>query len=148
MQGRPHADGFGGRDARSFRRRRADGGAVQLNPRRDTRSSTGQDDQRRIDAAFLTIVRTPELHGVDLAVDVEEQRRDIRRIASTIFCSSDIDPSIVSFAICRTAAHWGMDPGTLDVLVGARLLEKAARLMAEMHQFADATPAARWGSAA
>ena len=58
----------------------------------DMRGSVGPDDQPRIDAAFLTIVRTPELHGVDLDVDVEEQRRDIRRIASTVFCSSDIDP--------------------------------------------------------
>jgi hypothetical protein len=120
-----------------------------LNPRRDTRRSADPDDQRRIDAAFLTIVRTPELHGVDLAVDVEERRRDIRRIATTIFCSSDIDPSIVSFAVRRTAEHWGLDPEALDALVGAVLLEKAARLMTEMHQVAAPMPAAaEWGSAA
>jgi len=113
----------------------------------DMRGSVGPDDQPRIDAAFLTIVRTPELHGVDLDVDVEEQRRDIRRIASTVFCSSDIDPSIVSFAVRRTAAHWGMDPEAIDVLVSARLLEKAARLMAEMVQLTE-SPIAGWGSAA
>ena len=95
-------------------------------------------------------MRTPELHGVDLAVDVEEQRRDVRRIASTIFCSSDIDPSLVSFAVRRTADHWGINPEALDVLVGARLLEKAARLMTEMHQVAEPMPTAavEWGSAA
>jgi hypothetical protein len=89
-------------------------------------------DQLGYDTAFLRIVGAPDLRSVGLAVDREGLRRDVRRIASTVFCSSDIDPSIVSFAKIRTALHWGLDEDDVDALVTARLLAKTASLMADL----------------
>lgn len=91
-------------------------------------------EQHDVDAAFLTIVRGPELRSTVRALNREALRRDIRRIASTLFCSTDIDPSIVTFAKHRTALHWGLDEDTIDLMIGVRLLQKAACLMADLQQ--------------
>ena len=66
------------------------------------------------------------------AGDREGLRRDVRRIASTLFCSADIDPSIVSFAKNRTAQHWGLPERDVDAMVTARLLEKTASLIRDL----------------
>jgi hypothetical protein len=64
--------------------------------------------------------------------EIESRWCDIRRIASTIFCATGIDPSVVTFAKHRTAQHWGIAEEEVDVMVAARLLEKTASLMAEL----------------
>jgi hypothetical protein len=84
------------------------------------------------DNAFRTIVSTSDLQAVDVAGDREGLRRDVRRIASTLFCSADIDRSIVAFAIHRTALHWGLTEDDVDVLVTARLLQKTASLIEDL----------------
>lgn len=85
------------------------------------------------DRAFDLIVAEPNLRSVADAADRECRRRDISRIASTLFCSTGIDPSIVTFAKDRTAAHWGLAEDRVDVLVATRLLEKTARLIVDLH---------------
>lgn len=71
----------------------------------------------------------------------EGLRRDIRRIASTVFCGPGIDPSIVSFAMHRTALHWGLSEDEVDLLVTARLLRKSASLMTDLRWIgADPVP--------
>jgi len=89
-------------------------------------------EQTEVDAAFQTIVRRPELHSADVDADLEVLRHDIRRIASALFCGVGIDPSIVDFAKRRTALHWGLDEEVVDQMISARLLSKAARLMADL----------------
>ena len=54
------------------------------------------------------------------------------RIASAVFCSSGIDPSIVAFAVRRTAVHWGLPEDEIDVAVTVALLANAARVMHEL----------------
>jgi hypothetical protein len=60
------------------------------------------------DKAFHAMVSTSDLQAVDVAGNREGLRRDVRRIASTLFCSTDIDPSIVTFAVGRTAEQPGV----------------------------------------
>jgi hypothetical protein len=84
------------------------------------------------DRAFNAMVSTSDLRAVDIAGSREGLRRDVRRIASTLFCSTDIDPSIVTFAIRRTAVHWGLTVQQVDVLVTARLLQKTASLSRDL----------------
>jgi hypothetical protein len=84
------------------------------------------------DKAFHAMVSTSDLQGVDVAGNREGLRRDVRRIASTLFCSTDIDPSIVTFAVGRTALHWGLTEHDVDVLVTARLLQKTASLIRDL----------------
>ena len=57
---------------------------------------------------------------------------DIQRIASAVFCSIEIDPSIVAFAVRRAAVHWGEPEDEIDVAVSAALLASAARVMHEL----------------
>ena len=82
---------------------------------------------------FRSIISTSEMRSLDDASDREGLRRDVRRIASTLFCSNDIDPSIVTFAKRRAALHWGLPEGDVDVMVTARLLQKAASLIRDLH---------------
>jgi len=89
-------------------------------------------EQHEFDAAFLSIVRAPELRSVDTPVDREALRRDIRRIASTLFCSAGIDPSLVGFVRRRTALHWNLDEESVDRMITARLLQKAACLITDL----------------
>lgn len=89
-------------------------------------------EQHEFDAAFLTIVHAPELQAVENLLDREVLRQDIRRIASTLFCSSGIDPSLVSFARRRASLHWNLDEETIDLMISARLLQKAARLITDL----------------
>ena len=62
----------------------------------------------------------------------EGLRRDIRAIASTVFCGTGIDPSVVSFAKRRASLHWGLTEEEVDVLVSARLLRTSAKLMTDL----------------
>ena len=89
-------------------------------------------DQLGYDEAFRRISSTPAMRWLERSENREGQRRDIQRIASTVFCSVGIDPSIVTFAKIRTATHWGLDEDEVDVLVAARLLQKAASLIVEL----------------
>ncbi len=84
------------------------------------------------DRAFNAMVSTSDLRAVNVAGNREGLRRDVRRIASTLFCSTDIDPSIVAFAIRRAALHWGLTEPEVDVLVTARLLQKSASLLRDL----------------
>ena len=93
------------------------------------------------DRAFNAMVSTSDLRAVDVAGNREGLRRDIRRIASTLFCSTDIDPSIVTFAIRRTALHWGLTEPEVDVLVTARLLQKTASLIRDLQWLEAEQPA-------
>ena len=78
------------------------------------------------------MISAPDLRSIDVAGDREGQRRDVRRIASTLFCSVDIDPSIVTFAKHRTALHWGLPEHEIDAMVTARLLQKTASLIRDL----------------
>src|SRR6478672_10355223 len=82
--------------------------------------------------AFQAMISTADLRAVDVVGDREGLRRDVRRIASTLFCSTDIDRSIVTFAIRRTAAHWGLAERDVDAMVTARLLQKTASLIRDL----------------
>ena len=95
------------------------------------RTETTEND-RHYDKVFQAIIAAPELRSVDLAGDREGLRRDVRRIASTLFCSADIDPSIVTFAIHRAASHWGLREPEVDAMVTARLLKKTASLIRDL----------------
>ena len=57
---------------------------------------------------------------------------DIQRIASAVFCSNSIDPSIVAFAVRRTAVHWGLAEDEIDVGVSVAVLANAARVMRDL----------------
>ena len=57
---------------------------------------------------------------------------DIQRIASAVFCSSRIEPSIVAFAVRRTAVHWGLPEDEIDVAVSVAVLANAARVMHDL----------------
>jgi len=91
--------------------------------------ANNQDD---CDEIFQAMISTPDLRSVDDVGDREGLRRDVRRIASVLFCSVDIDPSIVTFAKTRAALHWGLTEHDVDALVSARLLEKTASLVRDL----------------
>jgi len=91
-------------------------------------------DRQVDDRAFAAIISAAELHGVDFGLgNLDRARRDIRRIASTLFCSSAVDASLLTFAKQRTAQHWGVTEDEIDVQITAGLIAKAARLMADQH---------------
>jgi hypothetical protein len=91
-------------------------------------------DRQRDDRAFAAIISAPELRSVDLGPGIQGgTRRDIRRIASALFCSATVDASLVTFAKQRTAQHWNLTEEEIDVQVTAGLIAKAARLMADRH---------------
>ncbi len=58
---------------------------------------------------------------------------DIRRIASTAFASSSIDPSLIAFATRRAAGHWGLAQEVIESMVAARLLATSATLSAQLY---------------
>ena len=89
-------------------------------------------NQLAYNEAFRTISTTPAMRWLERAEVREGQRLDIRRIASTLFCTDGIDPSLVTFAKYRTAVHWDLDEEAVDILVTSRLLEKTASLMADL----------------
>ena len=97
-------------------------------------------NQLAYNEAFRTISSTPAMRWLERAEPREGQRRDIRRIASTLFCTDGLDPSIVTFAKHRTALHWGLDEEAVDVLVSARLLQKTASLMADLEWLGTSFP--------
>ena len=94
-------------------------------------------DRQVDDRAFAAIISAPELRGVDLGPGNRDARRDIRRIASTLFCSSAVDASLVTFAKQRTAEYWGVTEDEIDVQVTAGVIAKATRLMADQHILAS-----------
>jgi hypothetical protein len=94
----------------------------------------------RCDLMFQAIIAADDLRSVDAAGDREGLRRDVRRIASTVFCSADIDPSIVTFAKHRAALHWGLTEPAVDVMVTARLLQKAASLSRDLRWLGPEQP--------
>lgn len=100
-----------------------------MNDIREMNRAAPWDDCEEI---FAAMISTPDLRSVDVAGDLEGLRRDVRRIASTLFCSADIDPSIVSFAKNRSAQHWGLPERDVDAMVTARLLEKTASLIRDL----------------
>ncbi len=89
-------------------------------------------NQPAYDEAFQTISSVPAMRWLERAEVREGRRRDIRRIASTLFCVEGIDPTLITFAKYRTALHWDLAEETMDVMVAARLLEKTASLMADL----------------
>lgn len=99
-------------------------------------------DQHDYNEAFHTISSTPAMRWLERAEPREGRRRDIRRIASTLFCTEALDPSIVTFAKHRTALHWGLAEDAVDILVTARLLEKAASLIADLEWLGTSFPEA------
>ena len=95
-------------------------------------------DENFYDTRFLAMVAMPEVRLVDVTgTAAESQRRAVRHIASTLFCSADIDPSIVAFAKYRIAAHWGLTEEEVDLRVTRRLLQKTASLITELVWLAE-----------
>jgi hypothetical protein len=92
-------------------------------------------DRQLDDCAFAVIVSAPELRSIG-SDRREGARRDIRRIASALMCSSAVDPSLVSFAKQRTAEHWAISEDEIDLQITIGLIAKAARLMADQHVLA------------
>ena len=99
-------------------------------------------NQLAFNEAFETISSTPAMRWLERAEAREGRRRDIRRIASTLFCIDGIDPTLISFAKYRTALHWDLTEEAVDVMVAARLLEKTVTLMADLQWLGLTTDAA------
>src|SRR4051812_10709037 len=89
-------------------------------------------NQLAVNKAFATISSTPAMRRLERAEVREGQRRDIRRIASTLFCLDVIDPTLITFAKYRTALHWDLSEESVDVMVARRLLEKTASLVTDL----------------
>ena len=89
-------------------------------------------NQRTYDFEFDAIVAGLGPVPARLGQPGSTGERDIQRIASAVFCSSGIDPSIVSFAVHRTAVHWGLAEDEIDVGVSVAVLANAARVMHEI----------------
>ncbi len=89
-------------------------------------------DQAGYDDAFRQLTGTPELTAAAAAVSKREHlRRDVMRVASSLFCADGLDPSVVSFATVRLAVHWGRGEEEIDMMIADRLLLMATGLMAE-----------------
>ena len=89
-------------------------------------------NQLAYNEVFQTISTTPAMRWLERAETREGRRLDVRRIASALFCTEGIDPSLVTFAKYRTALHWDLDEEAVDVMVTKRLLEKTASLTADL----------------
>ena len=89
-------------------------------------------NQLAIDQVFESISSNPAMRWLERAEVREGRRRDVRRIASTLFCIDGIDPTLITFAKYRTALHWDLTEEAVDVMVAARLLAKTASLMADL----------------
>lgn len=89
-------------------------------------------DNAFYDTAFRALVESPELAGLSGAVEQEQLRRYVRRIAGSVFCGAGIDPSVVDFATSRAAGQWGLDHDEVDVMVGTRLLRTTAALITQL----------------
>ena len=87
------------------------------------------------DCAFAVIVSAPELRSIG-SDHREGARRDIRRIASALMCSTAVDPSLLTFTKQRTAEHWAMTEDEIDLQITVGVMVKAARLMADQHVLA------------
>ena len=92
------------------------------------------------DATFAQMVARPNLRSVAGATHRESRRRDIARIASTLFCGTDIDPSSLRSPSTapRRSGEWTRSRSTC--WSAARLLAKMSRLIADLHA-ATALPA-------
>lgn len=89
-------------------------------------------NQQTRDLEFDAIVAGLEPFPAQLAHRRATLEPDIQRIASAVFCSIGIDPSIVAFAVRRTAVHWGLAKDQIDVAVTVAVLANAARVMDEL----------------
>lgn len=94
-------------------------------------------NQLAYNEAFETISSTPAMRWLERAEVREGRRRDIRRIASTLFCIDGIDPTLITFAKDRTALHWDLSEEVVDIMVAVRLLEKTASLMTDLQWLGD-----------
>ena len=90
-------------------------------------------NQQAYDLEFGAIVAGLGLFPAGLPDRWSTHGPDVQRIASAVFCSIGIDPSIVAFAVRRTAVHWGLPEDKIDVAVTVALLPSAARMMGEIH---------------
>ena len=89
-------------------------------------------NQQACDRAFDAIVAGLEPFPARRLHHGPAGEPDIQRIASAVFCSSRIDPSIVAFAVRRTAKHWGLPEDEIDVAVSVAVLANAARVMRDL----------------
>ena len=89
-------------------------------------------DQRACDLAFDAIVARLEPFPVRPTDQLATDQPDIQRIASAVFCGNGIDPSIVAFAVRRTAQHWDLPEDAIDVAVTVALLANATRVMHDL----------------
>ena len=89
-------------------------------------------NQRTYDFEFDAIVAGLGPVPARLGQPESTGERDIQRIASAVFCSNRIDPSIVAFAVRRTAKHWGLPEDEIDVAVCVAVLANAARVMRDL----------------
>jgi len=89
-------------------------------------------NQQARDLEFDAIVAGLEPLRARLPDRTATREPDIQRIASAVFCSIEIDPSIVAFAVRRAAVHWGEPEDEIDAAVTAALLASAARVMHEL----------------
>lgn len=90
-------------------------------------------DQAAYDATFREMTASPELTAAVAAVsDREHLRRDVRRVASGLFCADRLDPSVVSFATRRLAMHWGRNEEEIELMITGRLLRSLSGLIDEL----------------
>ena len=87
-------------------------------------------DQDGYDDVFRQLTGTPELTAAAAAVSAREHlRRDVRRLASSLFCAADLDASVIAFAKERLAAHWGRREDEIDLMIADHLLWTATHVM-------------------
>ncbi len=89
----------------------------------------GARDQAFYDSAFRELVESA--HGSALP-ERHPLGGYVRRIAGSVFCGAGINPSVVRFATSRAADQWGRHEDEVDVMVGNRLLQTTAALMADL----------------
>jgi hypothetical protein len=89
-------------------------------------------DQDGYDDVFRQLTGTPELTAAAAAVsDREHLRRGVHRLASSLFCAQDLDPSVITFAKARLATHWGRDEDEIDLMIADHLLWTSTHVMDE-----------------
>jgi len=89
-------------------------------------------NQQAYDLEFDGIVAGLAPYPAELPDRRSTHAPDVQRIASAVFCSIGIDPSIVAFAVHRTAVHWGLPEDEIDVAITVALLAKATRVTDEL----------------
>lgn len=72
---------------------------------------------------------TRQLDGPVGAAGAAAVSSDIRRLASALFCSPDLDPTVITFVKGRIRDHRGVSERELDAALAARLLGTATSLL-------------------